>query len=139
MCDILDVNRDYPLIPKDLHYLFKIYGEITPSDLDKLRMYSEEYKKYLNNINIIVNIVDKIPRGISEIYGRYELKCEQLSTEKLDKETMERTIKFLSLPVLNILETDGENNYYRKLSILNSSRKLSYVADLIIKNKLKTL
>ena len=57
-----------------------------------------------------MNVIDKIPRSISEIYGRYELKCEQLLTEKLDKETMEQTIKFLSLPVLSILETDGKNN-----------------------------
>ncbi len=139
LCDILDIDRNYPLTPEDFHYLFKIYGEINPSYLDRLHKHSEEYKKYLSNINILINIIDKIPRNISEIYGRYELKCEQLLTEKLDKETVEQTTKFLSLPVLNILETDGKNNYYRKLSIPNSARKLSYIADLISKNKLKAL
>jgi len=115
LCKILDLNQEYPLSPIDLEYIFQMKGLLKEEDLQRLENRFVDVRDKVRNLPIIIKSVDSKKRNVEEIYGRYQIKCEEMDIKYLNRDEFIAFINFLSMPFINLI-TKENNLYYRNIS-----------------------
>lgn len=129
LCKILDLNQEYPLSPLDLKYIFQIKGLLREEDLQKLRNRVVDVKNKIKNLPVIIKSVDCKKRNLDEIYGRYQMKCEEVGIRYLSRDEFMAFINFLSMPFLGLVTKEGAL-YYRDISEDIAMKRFSKVGGL---------
>ncbi|MBA7518319.1 hypothetical protein ES705_10389 [subsurface metagenome] len=115
LCKILDLNQEYPLSPIDLEYIFQMKGLLKEEDLQRLENRFVDVRDKVRNLPIIIKSVDSKKRNVEEIYGRYQIKCEEMDIKYLNRDEFIAFINFLSMSFINLI-TKENNLYYRNIS-----------------------
>lgn len=113
LCDLLDLNNEYPLAPSDLKYAFMLKGLLKEEDLQPIRNRYVEFNEKIKNLPIIVKSIDDQKRSLDEVFGRYQMKCTELNTSTLDKIQFKVFIDFLAMPFIGVIAK--QNNYYYRI------------------------
>ena len=114
LCDILDLDKYYPLSALDLEFIFKKTGLFNDELLNRIKSKIYDITNKINNIPFVVRSLDEEGRNADEIYGRYQMKCEESNIEHLNKEDFLTLLDFMSFPLIDLIKKEN-NIYYKNL------------------------
>jgi len=129
LCKILDLNQEYPLSPLELEYIFQMKGLVREEDLQRLGNRFADVGDKVQSLPIIIKSVDSEKRNADEIYGRYQIKCEELDINYLSRDEFIALINFLSMSFINLI-TKENNLYYRNISEDIAMKRFSKIGGL---------
>lgn len=88
-----------------------------------------DVKNKIKNLPVIIKSVDCKKRNLDEIYGRYQMKCEEVGIRYLSRDEFMAFINFLSMPFLGLVTKEGAL-YYRDISEDIAMKRFSKVGGL---------
>jgi len=115
LCEILDLNQEYPLSPLDLKYIFQLKGLLKWEDLQNLRNRFVTLNEKIKSLSMIIQSIDNQKRNLDEIFGRYQMKCTELNVSTFDKIQFRAFINFLAMPFMGVIINEN-SLYYREVS-----------------------
>jgi hypothetical protein len=124
MCKIIDVHEEYPLSPYDLEYVFQRNGLLRDEDLHRLTNKFLSVREKMNNLLLVVKSVDNTKRNLDELYGRYQIRCEESDVGYLAKDEFTAFVNFLAMPFLGLMVKENDL-YCRKTSEKAAVRRLN--------------
>jgi len=114
LCELIDIHNEYPLQLHDCQRFLSIVGLLREDELIDIRKGVDKRRRKLEALPVIIQSVDTQKRSLDEIFGRYQIKCEEASKTCLDKSDFSALIEFLSLSFTSLLVKEG-SLYCREL------------------------
>ncbi len=130
LCRLLDLNEQYPLSPFDLESLFEITGLLKEEHLRDLAARPAKLKGQIGNLPAIVQSIDNEKRSLDEVFGRYQMRCTQLSVAPLEKTQFNAVIDFLAMRFIGVIVKES-SLYCREVAEDIAVRRLSKIGGAI--------
>lgn len=134
LCRILEMSEKYPISTGNLSYIFNDSGLLSKQTVSYLEEQISSFVGKIGHITVVANSIDEVPRSVDEIYGRYQINAQSLTSPMLTKEEFEVILNFASLPFIDLAVNNGEL-FSRTTSNSISTRRISKLGELLQKEE----